>query len=165
MGRWATQKTLNLTVQAGQLRTYFPDSQATVRRSCLTWRGRITPSPLSRTYLLRVDYKLNERPDVEVVEPALESRDGTKPPHLFPGDKLCLCLNGEWNGTMLLATTLLPWAAEWLLHYEIWLATGEWCGGGVHPDVSPQRKAEAQPRSAPEGYRGDRLHEARRRPR
>ena len=34
---------------------------------------------------------------------------------------------------MLLATTIFPWTAEWLLHYEIWLATGEWTGGGYHP--------------------------------
>ena len=32
---------------------------------------------------------------------------------------------------MLIATTTVPWAAEWLLHYELWLATdGTWCGGG-----------------------------------
>lgn len=35
---------------------------------------------------------------------------------------------------MLLAKTILPWTAEWLLHYEVWLVTGEWVGGGVHPN-------------------------------
>ena len=29
---------------------------------------------------------------------------------------------------MLIVDTIVPWAAEWLLHYEIWLATGEWFG-------------------------------------
>jgi len=29
----------------------------------------------------------------------------------------------------------------WLFYYEIWLATGEWCGGGVHPEKRiPYRK-------------------------
>jgi hypothetical protein len=31
---------------------------------------------------------------------------------------------------MLLATTVLLWAAEWLMHYELWLVTGQWHGGG-----------------------------------
>ena len=34
---------------------------------------------------------------------------------------------------MLLADTIVPWAAEWLMHYELWLVTGEWTGGGDHP--------------------------------
>ena len=29
---------------------------------------------------------------------------------------------------MLIVDTIVAWAAEWLLHYEIWLATGEWFG-------------------------------------
>ena len=33
---------------------------------------------------------------------------------------------------MYLAETILPWASEWLAHYEGWLYTGEWKGGGVH---------------------------------
>ena len=36
---------------------------------------------------------------------------------------------------MFIADTIVPWACEWLLHYEIWLATGEWHGGGEHPSA------------------------------
>lgn len=39
----------------------------------------------------------------------------------------------EWRQSMLLAGTILPWTSEWLLHYETWLATGVWTGGGIHP--------------------------------
>jgi hypothetical protein len=31
---------------------------------------------------------------------------------------------------MLLSTTILPWTAEWLMHYELWLISGHWSGGG-----------------------------------
>ena len=31
---------------------------------------------------------------------------------------------------MLIADTIVAWTCEWLIHYEIWLATGEWHGGG-----------------------------------
>ena len=36
---------------------------------------------------------------------------------------------------MYIADTIVPWTAEWLAHYEIWLATDDWRGGGVWPPV------------------------------
>ena len=38
---------------------------------------------------------------------------------------------GEWNPTMLLSRTIVPWASEWLLFYELWVITGVWLGGGI----------------------------------
>ena len=37
------------------------------------------------------------------------------------------------NPRMLIANTTLPWTAEWLFFYELWLVTGEWDGGGHWP--------------------------------
>ena len=39
---------------------------------------------------------------------------------------------------MSIADTIVPWTAEWLVYYEIWLMTGEWYGGGDWP---PRRAA------------------------
>ncbi|ALA59441.1 hypothetical protein NITMOv2_3041 [Nitrospira moscoviensis] len=113
----------------------FPASSARIRRSELTWVGTITPFPLSRTYRVRLRYKLTGSPEVEVLEPLLQKRGSDNPPHLYPGKKLCLYLPriGEWNKTMMLSQTIIPWTSEWLLNYEVWLATGEWSGGGLHP--------------------------------
>lgn len=165
MARWIRQSTFNLAVQAAQLRRHFPESHATIKSSLLTWVGRIVPSPLSAVYTVRIRYRLQERPDVDLVDPKLETRDGTRPPHLFPGGKLCLCLPNEWRSSMLLANTIVPWTAEWLIHYEIWLATGEWCGGGVHPNLTPERKAETAPIVTSERRRGTRSWDTRHRPR
>jgi hypothetical protein len=55
-------------------------------------------------------------------------------PHVYPLNTLCLFLgNREWHESIPIADTLVPWASEWLLYYELWLATGEWLGGGEHP--------------------------------
>ena len=144
MAKWMRQKTLNLAVQAAQLKKSFPESDSSIKKSTLTWHAQITPSPLSATYSVRLSYKLRRRPEVEVLEPKLEKRDGKKPPHLFPKERLCLYLSDEWHSSMLLADTIVPWIAEWLLHYEIWLATGEWCGGGVHPVVNSKRDMDRE---------------------
>ncbi len=44
--------------------------------------------------------------------------------------KLAGAVPGEWKHDMLLSVTILPWIAEWLIHYELWLITGHWTGGG-----------------------------------
>jgi hypothetical protein len=129
-------RTLNLAIQQVVLKQRFPDSSSHIKNGQLIWKGLLTPIILSKTYTVQVCYNLSKSPAVTVLDPALEARNGKKPPHLYPGDHLCLYLPqaNEWNRNMLLAETIIPWTSEWLLHYEIWLATGEWCGGGVHPE-------------------------------
>jgi hypothetical protein len=118
-----------------RLKDVFPKAECYVARSVLHWNGSITPTSLSDSYRIRVEYRLGKAPKTRVVEPELCSRDGRMPEHLYGDGSLCLYHPdyGEWNRGMLLVGTILPWASEWLLYYEVWLATGEWRGGGVHP--------------------------------
>jgi hypothetical protein len=48
----------------------------------------------------------------------------------------------EWTVGMSIANTIVPWTSEWLAHYEIWLATGDWQGGGEWPP-RPESGTEA----------------------
>jgi hypothetical protein len=95
-----------------------------------------------------------KRPCVYVVEPDVCAADKPRPPHLHADDCLCLYFpdGKEWNVSMMLADTIVPWASEWLFHHEIWVATGEWCGGGYHPARSRNARANAKPpeKSSPE---------------
>ncbi len=126
---------VSLALQGRRLIDVCPGSHMRIVRSCLTWVGNIQPSPLSVNYQVGLEYRLPGRPQVQVLNPALGCRGSEPPPHRFR-DK-CLCLyhypSREWHAGMMLADTVIPWASEWLIHYELWLATGVWCGGGVHP--------------------------------
>src|SRR5690606_39815126 len=55
-------------------------------------------------------------------------------PHVYSTPKQQLCLyypkEKEWNTGMYYVHTLIPWACEWLCHYELWVSTGIWHGGG-----------------------------------
>jgi hypothetical protein len=126
---------LNLALQGHSLRRSFPDSHLIVERSCLTWMMNITPTPLSCTYTVQLRYRLCEPPRVHVLDPPLVVQEGKNPPHTYSENQLCLYLPraGEWRSDMFLSQTIVPWISEWLLHYEIWRATGKWCGGGIHP--------------------------------
>ena len=136
MAKIGSPRPHNLAAQAILLRTLFPESKVRiVRGQSLTWAGVITPSQMSDEYSVSLSYSHAASPKVFVIQPELQERDGRRPEHLWPDGSLCLYFPraGEWNHGMLLAKTILPWTSEWLLHYEIWLATGKWCGGGIHP--------------------------------
>ena len=92
----------------------------------------LQPTVASRTHTVRLTHHHGEHPQVDVIEPKLGLRpDADQLPHVYYGDHLCLYYCGEWNDSLRLARTVLPWASEWLLHYELWLATGAWHGGGT----------------------------------
>ena len=124
-------------VQAINLKKVFPKSRYLIRRNCLAWEADLTPSALSKTYTVQLIYNLNKSPDIQVTKPKLIIPDGEILPHTYSDDRLCLYYPGigEWRGDLLLTKSIVPWISEWLINYEIWLATGTWCGGGIHPPI------------------------------
>jgi hypothetical protein len=134
---------LNLGQQALALRRAFPEAVVSLRGGRLIWTSWLQPTALSRRYLLSVELGHDGLPHVRVVRPQLESRSGASLPHIYGEGTLCLYTRGEWNPGMSLVLTIVPWAAEWLLNYEIWLATGEWYGGGEWPPRRPDRLKSA----------------------
>jgi hypothetical protein len=130
-------KTLNAAEQKFGLELSYPEGSASLNRTRLIWRQKVQPSIFSRVYELQVEYQPGGHPTTWVVKPSLRSLAGDrKIPHVYPrpDDPLCLYYSSahEWNGTMSLAKTIIPWACEWLFHFEAWLYTNEWDGGGVH---------------------------------
>ena len=118
--------------QAFALRERFGDSVVAVNPARMTWTGMLQPTPLSCEYTVRITYRAGTFPRVKVV-PQLRSRPGEPLPHFYREGLLCLHKENEWSPDMLIADTIVAWASEWLIHYEIWLATGDWHGGGENP--------------------------------
>lgn len=131
----------SLAQQAYALRARIPEGVVALSRDRLQWTSSITPTALSRTYLIELCYRRGHMPEVRVRRPALEPRRGETLPHVYRGGVLCLHRDGEWNDGLLLVDTIVPWTAEWLLFYEIWHATGEWHGGGEWPPVEASHSA------------------------
>jgi hypothetical protein len=118
---------LSLAQQAISLRFRFPSAEVTLTSTTLTWTGIIRPTLLSRDYKVKMTYRYAEPPKIVTEEP-LESRPGENLPHIYRGGSLCLYDTNEWKPDMLLADTIVPWAAEWLAHYELWKVRGHWYG-------------------------------------
>lgn len=122
-----------LGAQAGALRFRWPAGETTLHRNVVRWVGPLQPTPVSPTYTVSVAYNPAWWPKVFVLDPKLDPGHRERLPHVYSGDQLCLYTPGtsQWNRSMLLADTIVPWTAEWLLHYEIWRATDRWVGGGA----------------------------------
>ncbi len=139
----------SLQAQQGNLNKMFPESKCRVRREILCWRGIIRPTALSDDYTLQVKYMIGHCPEPRVISPALQQRGARECPHRYSDGSLCLFHpeRYEFTASKFLSETIIPWASEWLFFYEIWLATGEWLGGGEHPPQkrrSPNRQGEAR---------------------
>lgn len=128
-----------LVVQAYKLQHYFPDSKWTIDNcgSRLVWKGTLQPTDLSGSYKIKLIYKRNEHPDVYVIEPdpLTLAKGAEKLEHVYDTRKQHLCIYyrkaKEWNTDKFIADTVIPWTSEWLMHYEYWVATGIWYGGGI----------------------------------
>lgn len=110
--------------QVFAMRTLFP--QFKYRRLLHQWIGTLQPTDESPEYTIKIVYVYPERPKVWVTSPTLVP-DAC---HQYPDKSLCLYYpsDGDWNHKKLLAYTIVPWTAEWLMFYEVWLLTGNWYG-------------------------------------
>lgn len=136
-----------------QMRKKFSSRQA------VQWQGWME-SQFSR-YRLDIRYALPLspyaiwQPEVRVIEPDLFRQPGNADgilPHMYsPQRDPYMCLfdpdQNEWNSSMSIARTIVPWALDWLACYELWQMTGEWRGGGRHyGDPIPRRTTEQHAR-------------------
>jgi len=139
----------NIGLQKAALLRQYPNGTVPTTHPELVWAGSLTPTEFSRTYDVVIAHRIGgPRPLVYVAEPRLKLVNGLRLPHVFSLNTLCLSYgNREWNNSMLIANTLVPWTAEWLAYYEVWLATdGDWMGGGIHfgnsEKASPEKAEE-----------------------
>ena len=130
------RSSLSAAQQAFALRARFPDVQGKLKAGRLVWTGSLEPTPLSRSYCVQIVFGPRGQPQVRVLD-ELATREGRSLPHIYSNGTLCLHETDEWAATMSIADTIVPWAAEWLAQYEIWLVTGEWYGGGEWPPRRP----------------------------
>lgn len=95
-------------------------------------------------YKIRLDYYVQSSPDVYVVSPVIDMSSsldihtfGLKYHGAYKKELPRLCLthydSDKWNSAIMLTESYIPWAIEWTEFYELWLLTGTWYGGGVHP--------------------------------
>ncbi len=139
MGKHNKLKKLNIAQQLASLKREYPSGASKIIGiNEIAWQGELKSSPIGDDYLVKVIYKVNVSPKVYILAPKpLALPKGVKKlEHVYDQKKQRLCLYypkaKEWNESKTLASTIFPWTIEWLYHYEIWVITGKWEGGGIH---------------------------------
>ena len=143
--RYGGRQKLSVAQQFVNLRANpISSGTGTIGREGLVWRCQLSPTPLSRVYSVRIEYGRGRPPDVIVENPDLRVvAEGRPISHVYSENPMNLCLyrpgRGQWAPWMLLDRTIVPWTVVWLYFFEEWLRSGEWRGGGDHPDGSVDR--------------------------
>lgn len=133
------KRNIRLFDQMMTLRAAYPSASCELRNGTLFWFGKVKPTSLSREYNVALTYSNSQVPKVWVIGEELQKIDDPNFPHKYEVDppnnmvRICLYRYREFTKDKFLANTIIPWTVEWLYFYEIWLATGTWCGGGEHP--------------------------------
>ena len=144
--RYVSKPPYTLLQQKVALKTTYRDSECEYNKKQLLWTGKIKPTPLSKVYTVAIIYELWEVPRVGELGDELEKLDDSNFPHKYEIDaekkkvRICLYRYQEFTSYKLLADTIIPWTIEWLYYYELWLATGEWLGGGDHPRLDEEKR-------------------------
>lgn len=127
----------SLKQQAQAIRVRWLGFTVTLNGDVLTATGQLRPTARSQTYEVQITYKLKNNPDIILLSPKIDrSFKEEMPEHLYSQERLCLFrpIYGEFKFSDFLSETILPWTALWLYHYEVWHLTGDWLGGGEHPN-------------------------------
>lgn len=148
---------MKLALQALALRHQYPRSVIHLSTDGLVWRGELKPNPLAEIYLVELFAENGDRqPDMFVLSPQLRPDPEGRLPHVWSDGALCLSRYGEWQSNSFFVDTVVPWAAEWLFHYEIWLGSGVWMGDGADATVGRTSMILHQFKSSPRETRSPR---------
>lgn len=130
--------------QIASMKSKYPQFNITYpTHSSMKVVGFLQPTSRSVLYNFELKYNLTGNPRTKIISPVLQRNSkGEDIPHIYPGEYLCLyqpkyC---EFTRADFLSDTIIPWTSMWLYHYEVWLMTDEWLGGGEHPITKPKRK-------------------------
>jgi len=137
---------LSIAEQLASMKTTWPrliGRNVDRRLQSARWVGPVKPQ--YATYALEIRYQVGSFPEVRVLAPALvrlPANEEGQLPHVYPpAEDPTLCLfdpqTDEWSPSMPIAQTIVPWALDWLVCYELWLMTGKWTGGGRHVGERP----------------------------
>ena len=137
MGNFYKVRSLSIVEQDEGIKRKFPQFKRFVNYKKGMWVGSLNPTIWSPKYKIKIIYIMKSKPQVTVIKPELlYAKEKKHLPHVYPENVLCLFdpKKKEWNDRQFIAHTIIPWTSLWLFYYEDWLYTGNWLGGGRHPN-------------------------------
>lgn len=109
----------------------------------VVWTGHLQPTDSSELYEVEITLIHGKPPRVQVLQPMLR-KDA---PHRYEDGRLCLYFPSDeqrhrWHPGQYIAKTIVPWTAEWLYFYELWIQTGTWLGPEAPHRANEEKRKE-----------------------
>ena len=122
-----TERNRRLITESALIQKHFPFIRTRIIGNRLVCRGHMQPSESSTIYRVELVYRPWNAPEVRILNPKIKPERHL---HFYRDGTLCLYDWREqpWHNESNLAGTVIPWTAEWLLYYELFLLTGKWLG-------------------------------------
>ena len=130
-------KDIPIHIQRVALKAKIPGCDLHLDKNYLWARGEIKPTPRSCWYSYEIKYVYRENIKIFIKNPEIKTElNGSKAEHLYRDGSLCLFFPkaNEFDSKKLIVNYIIPWVSLWLFFYEVWLVTGKWLGGGIHPE-------------------------------
>lgn len=124
-------------IQQAAFKAKIPECNVFIKRNYLKATGTISPTPRSCIYVFEIKYWFGNKVQIFIRDPLIKTElNGKKAEHLYKDGSLCLFFPKakEFTPKNLIVDYIVPWISLWLFFYEVWLVTGEWKGGGIHPN-------------------------------
>jgi hypothetical protein len=119
----------------------FPCFKCKHSHRLLKCEGCITPSQGCDTYRVAISYAQEGIPKVLIKDPQIEPSPTI---HMYGTGALCLYFPAEdpWRSSDNIHEKIIPWTAEWLVFYELYLIGGKWLGPAAphSPDQERTRR-------------------------
>jgi hypothetical protein len=106
---------------------YYTCFKCSVDRFGLSCTGNIQPNKDSACYKIKISYSGKGAPKVFIKAPEILTDHRI---HRYSDQSLCLYYppDDPWQSQKNIHQTIIPWTAEWLVYYELFLVTGKWYG-------------------------------------
>jgi hypothetical protein len=131
-------------IQKALIEKFFPcfrcRYQQHERLECI---GQITPAVYCPSYKILIRYRYEGVPTVWITDPLITPSPDI---HMYKDWSLCLYFpeDDRWKISDDVHKKIIPWVAEWLVFYELYVLTDNWLGPEAPhapPEKNPEQKA------------------------
>lgn len=118
----------NLILQKHTIKKNYDCFRCNIKEGVLTCTGVIVPEDGCMGYKVKIQQRRGGSPKVWIVDPEIQYDPKI---HMFEEDNsLCLYDSREvpWKRSDFIHLNTIPWIAEWIVLYELYIIYGEWLG-------------------------------------
>jgi hypothetical protein len=122
-----------LTSQQKQIEKHYDFLKCRIENNVLKCTGWIQPEGCKEAYKILIEYVVGREPKTTILHPDIQP---SKHIHMYRDKSLCLCYAKDikWNERTNVYAYTVPWVAEWLVYYELYLVNGNKWEGPESPD-------------------------------